>query len=175
MTPARRGDQGAGRSVQSVHWDLWPYTCDQPRSILGNWPSEGNDVELRTLTKQECLDLLASVPIGRVALTLNALPIIFPVNYTLTDDSVIFGAMASSALSKAADGAVTAFQADSYDPENRTGWTVLAIGRALYIRDAETLGQLELDEKLPEPWAIGESAERYFQIDLSEVSGHRIV
>jgi nitroimidazol reductase NimA-like FMN-containing flavoprotein (pyridoxamine 5'-phosphate oxidase superfamily) len=132
-------------------------------------------VGVRPLTKQECLDLLASVPIGRVALTLNALPIIFPVNYTLIGDSAVFGAMSGSTLSKAADGAVTAFQADSYDPENRTGWTVLAIGRALHIRNAETLGRLRLDEKLPEPWAIGESAERYFQIDLSGVSGHRIV
>jgi nitroimidazol reductase NimA-like FMN-containing flavoprotein (pyridoxamine 5'-phosphate oxidase superfamily) len=132
-------------------------------------------VGIQTLSKQECLDLLARVPIGRVALTLNALPVIFPVNYTLTGDSVIYGAMAGSTLSRATDGAVAAFQADSYEPENRSGWTVMAIGQALHITDAETLGRLEIEGKLPEPWAIGQSGERYFQIDLSGVSGHRIV
>lgn len=171
----RRSRRSGGRPSSSNPLSLGPMAlCLRPDS-LKTWPSGGNDVGVRSLTKQECLDLLASVPIGRVALTLNALPIIFPVNYTLIGDSAVFGAMSGSALSKAADGAVTAFQADSYDPENRTGWTVLAIGRALHVRDAETLGRLELDEKLPEPWAIGESAERYFQIDLSGVSGHRIV
>ncbi len=129
---------------------------------------------IQTLSKQECLGLLARVPIGRVALTLNALPVIFPVNYTLTGDSVIFGAMAGSSLSNATDGAVTAFQADSYDPNNRSGWTVMAVGQALHVRDAETLGRLELEGALPEPWAIGQSADHYFRIDLSGVSGHRI-
>lgn len=130
---------------------------------------------IQTLSKLECLDLLARVPIGRVALTSNALPVIFPVNYTLTDDSVVFGAMAGSSLSRATDGAVAAFQADSYDLDNRTGWTVMAVGQALHVRDAETLGRLELEGALPEPWAIGQSAEQYFQIGLSGVSGHRIV
>lgn len=130
---------------------------------------------IRTLSKQECLDLLATVPIGRVGLTLNALPVIFPVNFTLSGDSVIFGSMAGSTLSRATDGAVAAFQADSYDPANRSGWTVMAVGQALHIRDAETLGRLELEGELPEPWALGELGERYFQITLSGVSGHRIV
>ena len=82
-----------------------------------------------------------------------------------------FTAMGGSTPSRAADGAVTAFQADSYDPQDRSGWTAIAIGWALHIRDAETLGQSELDEKLPEPWEMGKSAERYFRIDLSGVSG----
>lgn len=176
LPPVEVTEAGGDRLIRSLGpMALWLRLdwLDTEHLALNMWPSGGNDVGVRTLTKQECLDLLASVPIGRVALTLKALPIIFPVNYTLVGDSAVFGAMSGSPLSTAADGAVTAFQADSYDPENRTGWTVLAIGRALQITDAETLGQLDLDEKLPEPWAIGESGERYFRIDLSGVSGHR--
>jgi nitroimidazol reductase NimA-like FMN-containing flavoprotein (pyridoxamine 5'-phosphate oxidase superfamily) len=127
------------------------------------------------LSQQECIDLLTRVPIGRVALTLNALPVIFPVNYRLIGDSVVFGAMAGSSLSKAADGAIAAFQADSYDDAKRSGWTVMAVGQVSHLRDSEVLGRLELDGQLPEPWALGESAERYFQIGLQRVSGHRIV
>ncbi len=130
---------------------------------------------MQTLSKQECLGLLASVPIGRVALTLSALPVIFPVNYTLDGDSVVFGAMTGSNLSRATYGAIAAFQADSYDLADRSGWSVMAVGEVLHLSDAETLGRLELEGELPEPWAIGQSAEQYFQIDLSGVSGHRIV
>jgi hypothetical protein len=83
--------------------------------------------------------------------------------------------MAGSSLSKAADGAIAAFQADSYDDAKRSGWTVMAVGQVSHLRDSEVLGRLELDGQLPEPWALGESAERYFQIGLQRVSGHRIV
>ncbi len=129
---------------------------------------------IQVLSKQECLDLLTRVPIGRVALTLNALPVIFPVNYRLIGDSVVFGAMAGSGLSRATDGAIAAFQADSYDEASRSGWTVMAVGQASHLRDAEVLGDLDLGGQLPEPWALGQSAERYFQIGLRGVTGHRI-
>ncbi len=129
---------------------------------------------LHTLSKQECTELLAQIPVGRVALTLNALPVIFPVNYRLIGESVVFGAMAGSSLSRATDGSIAAFQADSFDETNRSGWTVMAVGRALDVGDAETIGRLDLEAELPEPWALGESAERYFRISLDRVSGHRI-
>ncbi len=129
---------------------------------------------IQVLSKQDCLDLLKTNPIGRVALTLNALPVIFPVNYALVGGSVVFGAEAGSSLAKAADGAVAAFQADSYDEASRSGWTVMAVGQASHLRDAETLGRLDLGGLLPEPWALGQSAERYFQIGLAGVAGHRI-
>ncbi len=129
---------------------------------------------LKVLSTQECIDLLVSVPIGRVGLTLNALPVIFPVNYRLIGDSVVFGSMAGSSLSKATDGAIAAFQADSYDEAERSGWTVMAVGHASHLRDSEALGRLELEGQLPEPWALGESAEQYFQIGLEQISGHWI-
>jgi nitroimidazol reductase NimA-like FMN-containing flavoprotein (pyridoxamine 5'-phosphate oxidase superfamily) len=120
------------------------------------------------------LELLDDVPVGRVALTLKALPVIIPVNYCLVGDSVVFGAMAGSSLSTAAEGAIAAFQADSYDETNRSGWSVMGVGPALHLHDAETLGRLDLKGDLPEPWATGESAECYFQIALQVLSGHRI-
>jgi nitroimidazol reductase NimA-like FMN-containing flavoprotein (pyridoxamine 5'-phosphate oxidase superfamily) len=99
-------------------------------------------VGLHALTKQECLELLSHTPVGRVALTMEGLPIIFPVNYRLLGDSVVFGAMAESRLSRAADGAIAAFQADSYDETKRSGWTVMAVGQASHLRDAETIGRM---------------------------------
>ena len=65
-------------------------------------------------------------------------------------------------------------QADSYDEAERSGWTVMAVGHASHLRDSEALGRLELEGQLPEPWALGESAEQYFQIGLEQISGHWI-
>ncbi len=129
---------------------------------------------IQVLSRQECLDLLTTVPIGRIALTLNALPVIFPVNYRLIDHSVVFGAMAGSSLSRATNGAIAAFQADSYDEAKCSGWTVMVVGQVSHLDDAETLCRLDLDGTLPEPWALGELAEKYFQMGLEGVSGHRI-
>ena len=129
---------------------------------------------LHELTKQECLELLNQTPVGRVALTVNALPIIFPVNYRLLGHSVVFGAMAESRLSKAADGAIAAFETDFYDETKRSGWTVMAVGQATCLGDAESIGRRDLDGGLPEPWTLGQIAERYFQVGLQDLSGQRI-
>ena len=67
----RRSRRSGGRPSSSNPLSLGPMAlCLRPDS-LKTWPSGGNDMGVRSLTKQECLDLLASVPIGRVALTLN--------------------------------------------------------------------------------------------------------
>ncbi|MFB7243836.1 pyridoxamine 5'-phosphate oxidase [Streptomyces populi] len=89
------------------------------------------------LDRQECLRLLAKVPVGRVVYTRQALPAVLPVNFCLdTDDSVLLRTSSGSELVRAIDGVVVAFEADEFDVETRSGWSVVVTGRATVVTDA---------------------------------------
>jgi hypothetical protein len=77
--------------------------------------------------EQECLALLGRTQLGRVAVSLAAVPVVFPVRYALEDRSVIM-AVTIEELAKALDGAIAALQADGYDEDSGRRWTALAIG-----------------------------------------------
>ncbi|MFI2510490.1 pyridoxamine 5'-phosphate oxidase family protein [Streptomyces sp. NPDC018972] len=88
----------------------------------------------RPLDRQECLRLLAEVPVGRVVYTRRALPAVLPVNFSLdTDSSVVLCTSAASDLVRAVDGVVVAFEADDFDAGRRSGWSVVVTGRAAVV------------------------------------------
>jgi nitroimidazol reductase NimA-like FMN-containing flavoprotein (pyridoxamine 5'-phosphate oxidase superfamily) len=90
----------------------------------------------RALDRPECLRLLAKVPVGRVVYTRRALPAVLPVNFALdTDASVLLRTSPDSDLVRAIDGVVVAFEADEFDTENRSGWSVVVTGRATEVTD----------------------------------------
>jgi uncharacterized protein len=91
-------------------------------------PSTDHDRQHEALDEQECLRLLGTTAIGRVAYTEAALPAIRPVSYTLRDGAVVIPTQADSSLAFALRGAVVAFEADSYDHAARTGWSVTVVG-----------------------------------------------
>ncbi|MFC8373543.1 pyridoxamine 5'-phosphate oxidase family protein [Streptomyces sp. NPDC057239] len=90
----------------------------------------------RALDRQECLRLLAGVPVGRVIYTRQALPAVLPVNFSLdTDASVLLATSPGSDLVRAVDGTVVAFEADEFQAEARSGWSVIVTGRATVVTD----------------------------------------
>ncbi|MCW5250376.1 MULTISPECIES: pyridoxamine 5'-phosphate oxidase family protein [unclassified Streptomyces] len=92
----------------------------------------------RPLDRQECLRLLAKVPVGRVVYTRRALPAVLPVNFVLdTDASVLLRTSAGSDLVRAVDGFVIAFEADEFDIASRSGWSVVVTGPAAVVTDPE--------------------------------------
>lgn len=88
------------------------------------------DNELELLTETECRALLARARIGRVAITMGALPAVYPVNHRVVDGDILFLTGAGSKLRAALNRSVVAFQVDEFDPEGRSGWSVLAVGVA---------------------------------------------
>ncbi|MEU9573564.1 pyridoxamine 5'-phosphate oxidase family protein [Streptomyces massasporeus] len=94
------------------------------------------DNAFRALDRQECLRLLAKVPVGRVVYTRQALPAVLPVNFSLdTDTSVLLCTSPDSDLVRAIDGVVIAFEADEFDADTRSGWSVVVTGRARVVTD----------------------------------------
>jgi len=82
------------------------------------------------LTEDQCRSLLARVSFGRVATSVGALPVIFPVNYCLVGDNVVFGTGEGWELTTALNGTVVAFEADSVNERLREIWSVQLTGRA---------------------------------------------
>lgn len=88
------------------------------------------------MDRQECLRLMAEVPVGRVVYTRQALPAVLPVNFAVAADaSVLLRTSAGSDLVRAVDGVVVAFEADAFDAESRSGWSVVVTGRATVVTD----------------------------------------
>lgn len=126
---------------------------------------------LEILSPNESLKLLTSVPVGRVAFTDRALPAIQPVNFVVDDGSIVFRTGSGSKLAAATREAIVAFQADVFDNDTQTGWSVMAVGRASQITDDAEIARLSL---LPlRPWTPT-ARDHFVRIELATISGRRI-
>jgi nitroimidazol reductase NimA-like FMN-containing flavoprotein (pyridoxamine 5'-phosphate oxidase superfamily) len=67
--------------------------------------------------------------IGRIALAVGNEVDIFPVNYGLDGEGIIFRTNAGRKMA-GADGEEVAFELDSVDPQSRSGWSVVVHGTA---------------------------------------------
>ena len=85
------------------------------------------------LDRADCLRRLALAGVGRVVTTVGALPAIFPVNYALLDDDIVFRTEAGTTLAAAVLDAVIAFEIDDIDRWSTTGWSVVVVGHAREI------------------------------------------
>jgi uncharacterized protein len=97
------------------------------------------DNGLEILSSEECHELLREGTIGRVAVTVAALPAIFPVNYALLDGRIVFRTGDGTKLRAAVERAVVAFQVDHIDESTASGWSVMAVGLAEGITEPEEL------------------------------------
>jgi nitroimidazol reductase NimA-like FMN-containing flavoprotein (pyridoxamine 5'-phosphate oxidase superfamily) len=130
------------------------------------------DQGLELLSHDVAMGLLRSYHVGRVGVTMGALPAIFPVNYGVIDDTIVFRTAPGSKLAAALRGAVVAFEVDDYDHADRTGWSVLAIGPSEVVHDLHVTFKV-LDAGI-EPWAGGVRSD-IVRIRPEMLSGRRIV
>ena len=126
---------------------------------------------LKQLIRDECLQLMASVPVGRIIYTRQALPAVELVNFALDDGDIIIRTEYGSKLSAATRGAVVAFEADSLDADRQVGWSVTAIGHSREVTDSDEIGRLE---KLGlRAWAPGER-KHFIRISPGILNGRRL-
>jgi nitroimidazol reductase NimA-like FMN-containing flavoprotein (pyridoxamine 5'-phosphate oxidase superfamily) len=127
---------------------------------------------LSALSTEECMSRLASVPIGRVVFTHRALPAIRPVNHVVDDGNVIIRTDLGTAVGATAGrGTVIAYEADSIDPETRTGWSVVVTGAAQVVTASRDLARYR---NLLHPWVDGEH-DRVIRIPADLVTGYELV
>lgn len=128
---------------------------------------------METLTREESLQLLSSVSIGRVVFTHLALPAIRPVFHLVEGDRIVIRAhlgAAIAAMDGPEGGTVVAYEADVIDAGDRLGWSVIVVGRARHVAngDADT----RYRQVLP-PWATG-SPDDIIIIQADLVDGFRL-
>ncbi|MGO9343930.1 MAG: pyridoxamine 5'-phosphate oxidase family protein [Acidimicrobiales bacterium] len=126
---------------------------------------------LEVLTPDECTYLLGGVNVGRVAISLQALPVVLPVNFSLFENDIVFRTAAGTRFHEAAERAVLAFEADGFEHDGLSGWSVLVQGVSRVVNEPVEL--LKVGALALEPWAIDRAADRYVRIAASVVSGRR--
>lgn len=125
---------------------------------------------VEVIDRGECLDLLASDVVGRVAIVEGTGPLVLPVNYALHGEHVVFRTGPGSKLS-AGRGRQVCFEVDAFDRETRSGWSVVARGRldevAEFDRDRHEI------EHLVEEW-LGDGRPHLLRLTPAIISGRRI-
>jgi len=130
------------------------------------------DNGLEILSPAQCRDLLGRASVGRVAVTVAALPAIFPVNYALLGENIVFLTGEGTKLRTALERAVVAFQIDHVDEANASGWSVLAVGIAEAITDPAELRAAEAMGL--RPFAAGDRS-HFVKICPEFLSGRRLI
>ena len=119
---------------------------------------------------QECLALLRRSRFGRIAVSFKAVPVVFPVRYTLSDGELKF-AVPEEQLAKALDKAVATLQADGFDEDSGRRWTAFAAGPTERL---ETIGSLGLGPSSLESDPVTEEWGGVFRLQPVILSGRWI-
>jgi len=128
--------------------------------------------QLVELTTEECLSLLRSTTVGRIGVVTPGGPMIFPVNYSLSGDTLVFRTLPYGVIANNAHEADVAFEVDSLDATMQEGWSVLATGRSHRIEDPDDV-RVVREELDPEPWADGHR-NLYFRIEWTNLTGRQL-
>lgn len=116
--------------------------------------------------------MLATVPVGRLGISIEALPAILPVNFVLVHEQIVIRTVPGTKLDAAVAQAVVAFEVDACDPAGGWGWSVLVRGRGSEITDPSELAEAQ---RLPlRAWAQTDgAASRLLRIQTTVVTGRR--
>lgn len=133
--------------------------------------SPWRDGGLVGLAPDECLRLLGTHAVGRVAWNGPAEPTVLPVNFIVVDGEIWFRTTAHSSLSRQIDDLPMSFQVDDVDEFTRSGWSVLVRGTAHVVYDAT-----RVPRTWPglETWPAGAHA-LHVVVEPREITGRRLL
>jgi uncharacterized protein len=130
----------------------------------------GSLARVEELTGAECLELLGTKQVGRVAHNDPEGPVVVPVNYVIEDGMVLFRISPYSQLADRLRDGAASFQVDHVDEDAHTGWSVLVRGHAARAKGWE----LPEADARPTPWAEG-GRNLHVRLSLHHVSGVRLI
>ena len=126
---------------------------------------------LEILQPTECWRLLAGEELGRVAILVDGVPEIYPVNHIVDSETIVFRTARGSKLRGLVRSPIVCFEVDGADPVERCGWSVMVKGRAVEVAGGAAIDRLTgLDLRY---WAAGEK-QYWIRIEPVAVSGRRI-
>jgi hypothetical protein len=125
---------------------------------------------LKELAERECVELLATQVVGRVAVVVDGRASVFPVNYVLDHGHIVFRTDEGTKLAAARAGATVTFEVDQSDPIYHTGWSVMATGPLEAVTDAHDIGRVS---GLPVR-AWGRTGHHWVRMPIASITGRRI-
>jgi len=127
---------------------------------------------LDVLSDAESFELLSTMPIGRVAYSDKALPVIVPVTFAFDGTDIVVRTQRRSRLATQASQNIVAFEVDDIDLTTRTGWSVVIVGRFQLVEDPEEIRRLDSLEL--HSWAPA-AHDKYLKLRPEMISGRRIL
>lgn len=129
------------------------------------WAGESPVIELDS---DECMALLRTGSVGRLAVSVRDDVEIFPVNYVLDGDELVFRTAPGTKLLELTINAHVAFEIDG--STEREAWSVVLKGAA---REIDRQSEIDAADRLPlVPW-IPTLKYRYVRLTPSSVTGRR--
>ncbi len=119
------------------------------------------------VSEADCLDLLRSQSIGRLAMLVDDRIEIFPVNYAVDDRSVLFRTNDGRKMRGACTSEV-AFEVDSIEADAHAGWSVVVHGEP-----EDVTGRTAPDAESVQPWAGRK--EYLVRITPRSITGRRVI
>ncbi|APZ33616.1 pyridoxamine 5-phosphate oxidase [Microbacterium aurum] len=128
-----------------------------------------NTDAVRLLTDDECWDRLAEQQLGRLVTHVGDVLDIFPVNYTVDGESIVFRTAEGSKLTELTINDQVLFEVDEYTDTD--AWSVVVRGTA---RRLDTPEEVRAADELPlRPW-IPTLKYNYVRITATSLSGRDI-
>jgi uncharacterized protein len=130
---------------------------------------------IEALDREECLRLLRTEEVGRLAVVLGGDPAVFPVNYVVDEDGgVVFRTDAGTKLDGVTRSGSVVFEVDHLDRASRSGWSVILSGRAHEITTFDNPAALERASRLALfPW-FPHDKPHLICISATSVTGRRV-
>jgi hypothetical protein len=146
-----------------------PYVPHRTAPMLVGMTTDASIPETAQLPTEECWRLLRGASVGRLAVWVHDHPEIFPINYKIHQESLVFRTGAGTKLASAL-GKMVALEADGADTDAGVAWSVVVKGPATGLPRTPELvaavGQLLF------PWETGPK-DHFLRIVPEEVSGRR--
>ena len=127
---------------------------------------------LEWLDRDECLRLLAADEIGRLAVLVGSGPSIFPVNYRLDGESIVFRTDEGTKLTWG-PRAPACFEIDRFDRPHHSGWSVVVSGRLEEVTHYDARTYERVHELAVDPWAGGEKT-HWVRLVPERITGRRV-
>ena len=125
------------------------------------------------LSQVRCLELLSSAEVGRVALCTDTGPLVWPVNYSMGEDDIVFRTSPYSVLGTMALNRRLAFEVDRIDLDREDGWSVLATGAGEMVEDPDDLALIGTFRD-PHPWAGRPARLLYVRLRWDGLTGREL-
>ncbi|HSZ42750.1 MAG TPA: pyridoxamine 5'-phosphate oxidase family protein [Trebonia sp.] len=135
-----------------------------------------SDRVIEELGEDECLELIATGGVGRIAYAGRFGPAVLPVNYKLHDNAIVFRTTEHGPLDEdlrtGIEGAEynVAFEIDELDCTACRGWSVLIQGPAHHVTEDD---RAWAERAGVDPWAPG-GRELFVRIIPKRVTGRRV-